>query len=140
MLGETKETASEEDFDLMERQAERQELVRLLQTARDADRKAIIRAQIAAIDAVDADPSSRALESNIARLHASIKVPLDTVVGSGRHRPTSAQRRRPSFTPSFEVVPEVSKTRSFCLWGPRTYLFATPLFTLNHSPLSNGKH
>ena len=108
-----------------EREAERQELVRLLGTAKEADRREIIRNSIAALDATlngedsggapllsSSSSSSLLLACNglnpaiTSRILAGGKVPLDTVSGSGRNRPTSAQRRRPSFTPAFEVVPE----------------------------------
>jgi hypothetical protein len=117
------------------RQQERAELLRLLGTAKDAVRREHIRASIMALDAAETAvlssssstsvvTSSSAASAAAAAVVASTvsglnpatasrilgggKVPLDTFSGSGRNRPTSAQRRRPSFTPAFEVVPEVS--------------------------------
>lgn len=109
---------------LAEREAERQELVRLLETAKDADRREFVRNAILALDtnapatpSLSSSSSSPSLISSIpanglnpaisSRLLGGSKVPLDTLPGSGRSRPTSATKRRPSFTPAFEVVPEV---------------------------------
>jgi len=126
-LAEDKE-GDDDEVQHREREAERQELVRLLGTAKDAERREIIRNAIIALDArgqegedsapgmvLSTSSSSLLATSNglnpaiSSRMLSSGKVPLDTVAGSGRNRPTSAQRRRPSFTPAFEVVPEVSR-------------------------------
>lgn len=115
---ESKEV-SDEELLLREREAEKQELARLLTTAKDEDRKEIIRNAIDALDAsksgeeptgtLQTSLSASSLASLVSsRILSAGKVPLDTMSGSGRNRPTSAQRRRPSFTPAFEVVPEVS--------------------------------
>ena len=143
---QAKDAVSEEELIAEEREAERQELVRLLQTAKDSDRRDLIRSQISAIDAAKAlafnhnsigssaasAAAARATSPQIARLqaHAGVKVPLDTIAGKGRNRPVSAQRR-PSFTPAFEVVPEV------CLVSPLFHCYAaTPTaYTNPHSSL-----
>jgi len=128
---ETKEE-NEEEVLRRERETERQELVRLLGTAKDAERREIIRNAIAALDAQAAaavsvgeeEGKSMQVSSSASNLHAvganglnpavasrllaGGRLPIDSLSGSGRNRPTSAQRRRPSFTPAFEVVPEVS--------------------------------
>jgi len=139
---------SDEELILREREAEKQELIRLLTTAKDEDRKEIIRNAIAALETstsgeeptgtLQTSLSASSLASLVSsRILSAGKVPLDTMSGSGRNRPTSAQRRRPSFTPAFEVVPEVGDVSYTHLSPPShsPFLLSSPL--LPSPPLKN---
>ena len=137
---------SDEELLLREREAEKHELIRLLTTAKDEDRKEIIRNAIAALETstsgeeptgtLQTSLSASSLASLVSsRILSAGKVPLDTMSGSGRNRPTSAQRRRPSFTPAFEVVPEVGDVSYTHLSPPSHSPFLLPSPLLSSPPL-----